>query len=141
MRGLPGFSNAAVFVKEYMGKKKILIIDDNSMIRALLVDVFEDEFDVETAVDGTQGIIAASAARPDVILLDVNIPDMSGIEVARQLAQLPETSSIPVVVVTATEYTDDVERQFMPYGNFKGFLSKIASSDDIRTVIKRVLGD
>ncbi|HAT71627.1 MAG TPA: two-component system response regulator [Elusimicrobia bacterium] len=123
-----------------MGKKKILIIDDNSMIRALFADVFEDEFNVEMAVDGTQGIMAASATRPDVILLDVDMPDMSGVEVARQLSQLPETSAIPVIVVTATEYTDEIKRQFMPYGNFKGFLSKITSSADIRTVIKRVSG-
>lgn len=110
------------------------------MIRALFAAAFEDEFDVHAAVDGTQGLIAASAVRPDVILLDVDMPDMSGVEVARQLSLQPGTSAIPVVVVTATQYSDDVERQFAPYGNFKGFLSKITSSEDIRTVIKRVLG-
>ena len=120
-------------------KKKMLIIDDNTMIRDLFSSDFSEDFEVEAAVDGTQGLKAAVEGRPDVILLDVNMPDISGIEVTRRLSKRPETAAIPVVIITASEYNEDTARELRPYGNFKGFLSKISSSEDIRAVIDRVV--
>lgn len=122
-----------------MGKKKILIVDDNSMIRALFAADFEDDFDIEVASCGIEGIEAAVRARPDLILLDINMPDLSGMEVTRQLADRAETKQIPIVVITASEHNSATEKRLQPFSNFKGFLSKLTPTDKIREVINKVL--
>lgn len=120
--------------------RKLLVIDDIKMNTDLFAAEFEDEFDVSIARNGTEGLSVASAVRPDVILLDINMPDMSGVEVMRRLYAMPETLNIPVVVVTASQYNTAIEQKLQSYGNFKGFLSKMDSSETIRKAIHRALG-
>jgi CheY-like chemotaxis protein len=120
-------------------RKKMLIIDDNSMIRTLLKADFEDEFAVEVAMNGTEGLAAAMRWLPEVILLDINMPDMSGIDVVRRLELGSETKHIPVIIVTASEHNNTTQRQLQPYGNFKGFFSKMTSTDEIRKTVWKVL--
>lgn len=120
-------------------RKKMLIIDDNSMIRTLLKADFEDEFAVEVAINGTEGLATAMRWLPEVILLDINMPDMSGIDVVRRLELGSETKHIPVIVVTASEHNYTTQRQLQPYGNFKGFLSKMTPSEEIRKTVWQVL--
>jgi len=121
------------------GIKKMLIIDDNSMITTLLTADFEDEFKVATAMSGTEGLILAMGWRPEVILLDINMPDMSGVDVVRRLESQRETKNIPVIVITASEYNDTTQRQLQPYGNFKGFFSKMTPTEEIRKTVWQVL--
>lgn len=120
-------------------RKKMLIIDDNSMICSLFAADFEEDFDVEVATDGAQGLAAATDRPPDVILLDINMPDMSGVEVTRQLSLQNGTAGIPVIIITAAGYNDDTERQLRPYPNFKGFLSKITPTEKIRKTVHAAL--
>lgn len=122
-----------------MNKEKILIIDDNSMIRNLFVMDFEDDFYVDVASCGTDGLETAATTCPDIILLDVNMPDMSGIEVIRQLELCSETKEIPVIVITASEYNEITRKQLRSCRNFKGFLDKFTPSDEIIETIKSVL--
>ncbi|MFA6434923.1 MAG: response regulator [Elusimicrobiales bacterium] len=119
--------------------RKMLIIDDIKMNTELFEAEFEDEFEISVAGNGTEGLTAASAVRPDVILLDINMPDMSGIEVMRNLQARPETCAIPVVVVTASEYNAATEQKLRPYANFKGFLSKMDSSEIIKKAVYKAL--
>lgn len=120
-------------------RKKVLIIDDNSGLRPLLTADLETEFHVEVAENGTEGLVLAMCWRPAVILLDINMPEMSGVEVVRRLELQRETKNIPVIIVTANEYNDTTQRQLQPYGNFKGFFSKMTPSDEIRKAVLRVL--
>lgn len=121
------------------GMKKMLVIDDNSMIRTLLTADFEDEFKVEVAENATEGFVLAMSWRPDVILLDINMPDVSGVDVMRRLGSRPETKEIPVIVITASEYNDRTRRELQFYGNFKGFLSKMTPTEEIRKTVWGVL--
>lgn len=118
---------------------KILIIDDNSTIRTLFTADFEDDFKVETAENGAEGISAACRLRPDVILLDINMPDMSGVEVMRELYYKPETAGIPVVVITAASHNAETQNQLYPYKNFKGFLSKMEPIEKIKEIVRRAI--
>ncbi len=122
-----------------MSKHKLLVIDDNSMIRDLFQVEFEEDFILEMAVDGASGIEAAATMRPDVILLDINMPDMSGIEVAGALFSRADTRNIPIIVITSSEYNTQTESELRQYGNFKGFLSKVSPAEKIRENIQRVL--
>ena len=119
--------------------KKMLIIDDNSMIRVLLAADFEDDFVLETAENGREGLSAALFGLPDVILLDINMPDISGVDVVCELAVHAETKNIPVVVITASEHNITTERKLRPYNNVKGFLSKMDPTAKIKETVRRAL--
>ncbi|HAF95005.1 MAG: hypothetical protein A2X34_00630 [Elusimicrobia bacterium GWC2_51_8] len=121
-------------------KRKLLIIDDNNMIRALLMSDFEDEYEVSEACSGAEGIDMAIKILPDIILLDVNMPDMTGIQVLRQLAGGTDTCKIPVIILTASEYNSAVKNETEKYPNLKGFMSKLVPLETIRENVKAALG-
>lgn len=81
---------------------RILVVDDILANRELLAQELEDEdFEVETAASGRECLELALSWRPDVILLDIQMPEMDGIECCRQLKGAVETKDIPVVFITA----------------------------------------
>ena len=81
---------------------KILVVDDDPLLRGSIAMVLEDEgYVVELAVDGASALEAVSKSRPDVILLDVMMPKMSGTQVLKQLQDNELTATIPVLVMTA----------------------------------------
>ena len=92
--------------------KKVLIIDDEVFFcRAIKKNLeVNDEFQVLTATRGDEGIHAAKEERPDVILLDIMMPGMSGTEVTDALLADPVTRSIPIIYVTAIVNEDDIQR-------------------------------
>jgi len=81
---------------------KILLIEDNEMNRDMLSRRLAMRgFDVVVAIDGSSGAAAAATEQPDLILMDVSLPDMDGFEVTRLLRSQPATASIPVIALTA----------------------------------------
>jgi two-component system cell cycle response regulator DivK len=83
-------------------RTKILLIEDNEMNRDMLSRRLSMRgFDVIVAVDGTSGAAAAATEQPDLILMDVSLPDLDGFEVTRLLRSQPGTASIPVIALTA----------------------------------------
>jgi signal transduction histidine kinase/DNA-binding response OmpR family regulator len=93
---------------------KILVIDDDpnaiEVVRASLAVV--DSYDIVTAPGGEAGLQAAAAAPPDLIVLDLMMPELDGFGVLEQLARDPRTSAIPVLVLTAKDLTSS-ERAFL----------------------------
>jgi two-component system phosphate regulon response regulator PhoB len=82
--------------------KKILVVEDNLDTRQLLHYYFKAEgFDVVTAADGREGLYMATAERPDLIVTDINMPELHGIELIRQLRALSEFKNIPIIALTA----------------------------------------
>lgn len=83
---------------------RILVIDDDPDTLALVRGFLDVAgFEVETAAGGEAGLAAARADPPDLVLLDVIMPGMSGMEVFERLKEEPETKEIPVIFVTAVE--------------------------------------
>ena len=81
---------------------KILLIEDNEMNRDMLSRRLSKRgFEVVVASDGSSGAAAATTEHPDLILMDLSLPDMDGFEVTRRLRSQPTTASIPVIVLTA----------------------------------------
>jgi CheY-like chemotaxis protein len=81
---------------------RILLVEDNEMNRDMLSRrLIRKGFDVDLAEDGQQGIDAARATRPDLILMDMSLPVLDGWEATRQLKDDPATASIPVLALTA----------------------------------------
>ncbi len=82
---------------------RILVVDDAPMNIRLLSEVLRDSYAVCAATSGEAALEIARSQRPDLILLDVVMPEMDGYEVCRRLKDDPRTRSIPVIFVTALE--------------------------------------
>jgi len=90
--------------------KKILVIDDLPENVFMLQDRLEHEgFEVLTAYDGYTGIDKAKNALPDLILLDIMMPDITGLEVCKILVNEPSTKDIPIILVTAKSGAEDTK--------------------------------
>ncbi len=88
----------------------VLTVEDNDAIRALIGGVLSSECDMHTAGTGADGLSKAADLRPDLILMDVGLPDMDGFEVCRRLKAHPLLTDIPVIFLTArTSPTDEVD--------------------------------
>jgi CheY-like chemotaxis protein len=82
-------------------KPKMLVVDDQAINIRVIHNLFKSRFDVIMAMNGEQALSQAEQHRPDLIILDVMMPDMDGYEVCRRLKANPVTRAIPVVFVTA----------------------------------------
>ena len=88
-----------------MAKTKLLVIDDELAIRRFLRASFPDEsYDLDEAVSGKEGITKAAAGTPDVVLLDLGLPDMDGIQVAQEIRVW---SQVPIIVLSARHQEND----------------------------------
>ena len=89
-------------------KQRILIVDDNrSLVLAAERVLQKDGFVVLTAFDGLEGLEKARAEKPDLIILDILMPNIDGYEVCRQLQRDPETACIPVIILSAKGEIDE----------------------------------
>jgi DNA-binding response OmpR family regulator len=81
---------------------KILIVEDNTDTRLALHHYFTNAgYDVPTAVDGQEGHYMAKAEQPDLIITDIAMPKLDGLEMIKQIRSTPETAKIPILVFTA----------------------------------------
>ena len=95
---------------------KILIVEDDEMNRDMLSRrLIKRGYDVVMAVDGAHGVMVATAERPDLILMDMSLPEVDGWEATRTLKSRPETQEIPVIALTAHAMADD-QRKAMDAG-------------------------
>ncbi len=89
----------------------VLVVDDNQQNLELIQAYLEDvECETAAARDGFEALESVARRKPDLVLLDVMMPKMSGFEVCRRLKNSPETSDIPVIMVTALNEFGDIER-------------------------------
>jgi len=101
----------------------ILIVDDEPTIRALVRSVLEGRgYRTVEAADGISALKLAVPERPDLILLDVALPGLSGLEVCRRLKNSPATASIPVLLLTGV--LQQAERQIGADAGAQGFIAK-----------------
>ena len=83
-------------------KKKVLLIDDDAMVIELVkASLHGSEFEVLTASDGESGIEEARKMKPDVILLDIMMPNLDGLTTCNYLKKIPETKNIPIIFLSA----------------------------------------
>lgn len=90
----------------------ILLVDDTETNIDVLVDILGDEYDLLVAMDGPSALRLANEFMPDLILLDVMMPDMDGFEVCERLKKNTKTEDIPIIFVTAMTHSEDEVRGF-----------------------------
>ena len=109
---------------------KILIVDDvMSNVLLLKVLLTNEKFQIATANNGHQALEQVENEKPDLILLDVMMPDMSGFEVAQKLKSNPSTSDIPIIFLTALHSTADIVNGFQVGAN--DFISKPFNKEEL----------
>lgn len=109
---------------------KILIVDDvMSNVLLLKVLLTNEKFQIATASNGRQALDQVTKEKPDLVLLDVMMPDMSGFEVSQQLKANPETAEIPIIFLTALNSTADIVKGFQVGGN--DFISKPFNKEEL----------
>ncbi len=96
---------------EKIADSRILVVDDNEQNLELLLACLEElGCSLESAVDGVEALEKIQQSPPDLILLDIMMPRMSGFEVCRKLKTDPATRDIPIIMVTALHELGDIER-------------------------------
>lgn len=103
-----------------MNAKVIALIEDDKILSGTLFTGLKDAgFEVERAYDGEEGLALVIAKKPDLVLLDIVMPKMDGITVAKQLKSNPETKNIPIIILTvlekATPMLDAIEADVYEY--------------------------
>ena len=104
-------------------KPTVLVIDDDRAATDLVQVILENEgYRVLKAYEGTAGVELAARERPDLIILDLIMPEMSGFHVAHQLKQIPATRGIPIIILTSMDLDEDTQEQLSEY--VTGLMSK-----------------
>jgi two-component system cell cycle response regulator DivK len=122
-------------------KRTILIVEDNPMNLKLARDVLEARgYRVFAAENGEDGVAMAGAERPDLVLMDIQLPGIDGVEALRRLRDDPATVGIPIVAFTASVMAGDRSR--VTAAGFDAFLSKpIELKPFLATIAKILDGD
>jgi len=93
--------------------KRILVVEDQEDNRQILQDLLTSaDFEVIEAVDGEAGVAAAAAQRPDLILMDIQLPGIDGYEATRRIKAKPALRRIPLIVVTSYALSGDDAKAF-----------------------------
>lgn len=115
------------------------MVDDNTQFIDLMNSIFCADYEVYTASEVTDGLEKAKANIPDLVLLDVNMPGMTGIEFARKLSACRETAAIPIIVITASDYNSLTQSLLRQEHNVKVFMTKLSPVEVIREKALAVL--
>ena len=124
-----------------VASKKVLLVDDSSTARLVTRMIFSQKsnYVLLSAVDGRDAVERARAEKPDLILMDVMMPRMTGLEACRVLKQDKETSNIPVILLTTRG-----EESFVREGYESGcsdYLTKPVNDAELLDLLKAYLGE
>ena len=123
-------------------KKTILVVDDEPDVVTFISTVLTDHgYDTITAKDGVEALDRVKQRRPDLISLDITMPEKSGVKFYREMRESDEYKDIPIVIVTGL--SDDFQkfistRKQVPPPD--GYLSKPIGADDVLGAVKKLLG-
>jgi CheY-like chemotaxis protein len=121
-----------------MASQTVLVVDDNALNRKLLEGMLQIvQVEMVAAEDGAEGVRLAKAHRPDLILMDVQLPDMDGFEVITEMQKDPDLAEIPFFFLTGN-VTNDRSKQAEACGSLGIIQKPIAVGEFIET-LKRVL--
>ncbi len=131
-----GTLSASSTMDDRVGRARLIIADDHLEMREAVVRLLEPHFEiVATASDGAVALDAASALKPDLLVLDISMPHLTGIEVARHLKA--SGSNLKIVFLTVVEDPDFVREAFAAGGS--AYVVKSRLMTDLRQAINEVL--
>jgi CheY-like chemotaxis protein len=118
---------------------RIVVVEDNPDNRLLVQVLLEDTHELELFETGREALAAMSARVPDLVLLDISLPEMDGPEILAHLRRDPALAGLPVVALTAHAMAGDREK-YLGMG-FDAYLSKpITDEEQLQSLISRLIG-
>jgi two-component system, cell cycle response regulator DivK len=117
--------------------KTILYVEDNELNRKIVRDLLRrTSYRLLEAIDGEEGITTALAQRPDLILMDIQLPKISGIDAVRTLRNDPATAATPIIAITSFALSGD--QQKAKEAGASAYLAKPYSPFDLLTMIRKL---
>ena len=121
-----------------MSEKTILYVEDNEMNRKIVRDLLKSTtYKLVEAFDGEAGVAKALEIRPDLILMDIQLPKMSGLDATRKLRAEPATAATPIVTITSFALSGDDQKA--KEAGATAYLAKPYSPFDLLTLIRKIL--
>ena len=134
------FTAATVACEEGIMAKTVMIVEDNELNMKLFNDLLRaNGYSTLPMRNGYEALDALKEPRPDLIIMDIQLPEISGLEVTRRIKQDEELKAIPVVAVTAFAMKGDEER--IRQGGCEGYLSKPISVAAFIETVKSFVGE
>ena len=118
-------------------KRRVLIVEDDPAIAELLTKTLSRFYDVRVVSDGGQAQSVATAYCPDIILLDVNLPNKDGFAIAQALKLAPGLGKIPIIFLTAQERSLDVVKGIQ--AGAKHYITKPFKLEDVLSKVKKLV--
>jgi two-component system cell cycle response regulator DivK len=123
-----------------VSQKTVLYVEDNEFNRKIVRDLLARQpYDLLEANDGEAGVAAARRDRPDVIVMDIQLPKLSGLDATRAIRADPDTAKIPIIVVTSFALSGD-DKKAMDAGA-SAYLAKPYSPRQLLDTIRKMAGD
>ncbi len=124
---------------DFAPRKKILIVEDNELNMKLFNDLLEAHgYETLQAKNGADALRIAAQASPDLIIMDIQLPEISGLQATKELKADPRLSKIPIIAVTAFAMKGDEER--IRAGGCEDYIAKPISVAAFLDKVKRYLG-
>jgi CheY-like chemotaxis protein len=118
---------------------KILIIEDDALLSRMYLTIFtSSNYEVEVATDGEEGLEKARAKKPTLILLDIMMPKLNGMEVLRKLKADPELQHIPVVVLTNLAGNNDIQSA-LQLGAVRYIIKSENKPREVEEIVRNIL--
>jgi two-component system cell cycle response regulator DivK len=118
---------------------RILVIEDNEDNRQIIRDLLISLGELIEAVDGVEGVAMAQSHRPDLILMDIQLPELDGYEATRKIRTVPELAEVPIIAVTSYALSGD-EAKARDAGCY-GYVAKPFSPRELLAKIREFLPD
>ena len=121
-----------------MSDKTILYVEDNEFNRKIVRQLLaKTTYRLREAVDGEAGMASARESPPDLILMDIQLPKISGLEATRQLRSDPRTAAVPIIVITSFALSGDEQKA--KEAGATAYLAKPYSPFDLLNLIRKLL--
>lgn len=120
-----------------MSRKVMLIEDEPNIIEAIRFLLMREGLDVETHSDGSSAVAAVRKSAPSLVILDMMLPGRSGMDILRDLRDMPETENLPVLMLTARGQTRD--RDMAERAGASRFMTKPFSNSEVLLAVRELL--
>ncbi len=124
---------------EDVHKPRILVADDEAAVQSLVFDSLSSHYTIISSPNGRDALTKATNNQPELILMDVMMPDMGGYEAIRALQDNPKTRTIPVLVFTAQDFDNSTVEMIRREPNVVGFVRKPFKPKGLRETIRMAI--
>ncbi len=123
-----------------MGKKKIMVVDDEEALLELVKAIMEQEgYEVITAMNGEEALEKLKTVKPDLILLDMMMPGMSGREVCEKIRENPKTKNLKIVFLTVAKFSE-AGKDILKKMKVLDYITKPFDNEGLVRRVKKIVG-